>query len=336
MFSTEQADPTIPASILSRLSLRLRSITIIAKGVWCVSCRAVIKFVRRCNICTGLWNKGFIMQNDLSRRTFVTAVPSICAASLLIPEQAKGEGQAARNQRSLLLDPHLLSQDPKRVKETVGVSHGNLPRVRELVEASPALAKAAWDWGFGDWETALGAASHTGNREIAELLIAHGARPDIFTFAMFGQLGVVKACVEANPGIQRTHGPHGITLLSHAHKGGDRALPVVEYLKTLGDADIGYTSLPLSEEEKKIYLGAYSFGPGPENQIEVGIRRDGALDIKRGADGSPRGLFYQGKNEFHPAGAPAVRIRFDVKNDRASQLTISDPEPILIARRETS
>ncbi len=133
------------------------------------------------------------MQKNLSRRTFVTAVPSICAASLLIPERANGEDQATRNQRSPVLDPHLLSQDPKLVKETVAVSHGNLPRVRELVEASPALAKATWDWGFGDWETALGAASHTGRREIAELLIAHGARPDIFTFAMFGQLDVVIA-----------------------------------------------------------------------------------------------------------------------------------------------
>ena len=276
------------------------------------------------------------MQKNLSRRTFVTAVPSICAASLLIPERAKGEDQASGDQRSPVLDPHLLSQDPKRVKETVAVSHGNLLRVRELVEASPALAKATWDWGFGDWETALGAASHTGRREIAELLIAHGARPDIFTFAMFGQLDVVKAYVEANPGIQRTHGPHGFTLLHHARKGGDRALPVVEYLKTLGDADIGYTSLPLSEEEKKVYMGVYSFGPGSENSVEVGVNRDGSLRIKRGIDGTPRRLFYQGKNEFHPAGAPAVRIRFNVKNDRASTLTVSDQEPILTARRETS
>ena len=232
------------------------------------------------------------MQKSLSRRTFVTAVPSICAASLLIPQRADADDQATRNPRSPMLDPHLLSQDPKRVRETVGVSHGNLPRVRELVEASPALAKATWDWGFGDWETALGAASHTGGREIAELLIAHGARPDIFTFAMFGQLDVVKAYVEANPGIQRTHGPHGFTLLHHARKGGDRALPVVEYLKALGDADIGYTSLPLSEKEKELYLGVYSFGSGPENTIELGVGRDGSLRITRGADGTPRRLFY--------------------------------------------
>ncbi len=276
------------------------------------------------------------MLKDLSRRTFVTAVPGLWAASVLIPTRGAAADDTPHHEESPGRDPYFPSQDPQRVKETVAVSHGNLKRARELVEARPALAKAAWDWGFGDWETALGAASHTGSREIAELLIAHGARPNIFTFAMFGQLGVVKASVEANPGIQRTLGPHGITLLSHARQGGDRALPVVEYLTSLGDADIGYTSQPLSKEEKAAYIGVYSFGPGQENRIEVGVRRDGSLKIKRGTDGTPRRLFYQGKNEFHPAGAPAVRIRFDFKNDRASALTVSDPEPILTARRETS
>ena len=58
--------------------------------------------------------------------------------------------------------PH---QDPERVREVVSVSHGNFERVRELVEESLALAKAEWDWGFGDWESALGAASHTGGAD---------------------------------------------------------------------------------------------------------------------------------------------------------------------------
>src|SRR5690349_17384360 len=67
-------------------------------------------------------------------------------------------------------------QDPEMVQEMVTVSHGNLARVKQLVEAHPALARAAFDWGFGDWEDALGAASHTGRYEIAELLIKNGAR----------------------------------------------------------------------------------------------------------------------------------------------------------------
>src|SRR4051794_31893990 len=57
-------------------------------------------------------------------------------------------------------------QPPELVQETVVTAHGNFKRVKELVDARPSLAKAAVDWGFGDWEDALGAASHTGNRPI--------------------------------------------------------------------------------------------------------------------------------------------------------------------------
>src|SRR5689334_5013705 len=49
-------------------------------------------------------------------------------------------------------------QERGMVQEMVTVSHFNPKRVRELVEAHPALARAAMDWGFGDWEDALGAA----------------------------------------------------------------------------------------------------------------------------------------------------------------------------------
>src|SRR5258708_12929956 len=127
------------------------------------------------------------------------------------------------------------SQPPEMVCEMVTVSHFNLKRVKELVEARPSLAKAAWDWGFGDWETALGAASHMGNRPIAEYLIANGARPSLFSGAMLGQIEVVKAFVAVSPHAERIRGPHGITLLAHAKAGGDGARPVVQFLPSLGN-----------------------------------------------------------------------------------------------------
>jgi hypothetical protein len=49
---------------------------------------------------------------------------------------------------------------PKTVAEFVGKAHGDLDRVQELLQEEPALVNAAWDWGGGDWETALGAAAH--------------------------------------------------------------------------------------------------------------------------------------------------------------------------------
>jgi len=270
------------------------------------------------------------MSQLLSRRRFIASTSALCVTSVLIPGMSIAQGTYASETSDLV---HFPSQDPDLVKEMVGVAHGNATRVRELLEDSPALAKATYDWGYGDWETALGAASHVGHREIASLLMTNGARPDIFTFAMFGQLDVVKAYIVANPGIQRTHGPHGLTLLHHARKGGEHARAVVEYLEQLGDADIGYTSLPLTEEEKRMYTGEYTFGKESTSALKIAIDKSGSLSIMRQPDGVSRLLYHQGNHEFHPAGSPAVRIRFQVGGSQAQSLTIFDGQPTLTAQR---
>src|SRR5438045_7899682 len=140
----------------------------------------------------------------------------------------------------------------------VWVSHYDQKRVRELVDSRPALARAAWDWGFGDWETALGAASHVGSRPIAEYLIEHGARPSLFSAAMLGQLDVVKAFVAAQPGVQRIPGPHSIPLLAHAKAGREAAVPVLRYLESLGDADAP-PAAPLAADQLASLTGTYVF-----------------------------------------------------------------------------
>ena len=119
------------------------------------------------------------------------------------------------------------------VQEFVGNAHGNFARVKELLEQEPALVNATWDWGGGDFETALGAASHMGNKQIAIYLLEHGARLDIFAAAMLGKLEVVKAALEAYPEMVNTPGPHGIPLYVHAEAGGEDAKLVLEYLNSL-------------------------------------------------------------------------------------------------------
>ncbi len=223
-------------------------------------------------------------------------------------------------------------QHPDRVREVVGASHRDIDRVRELVEASPSLAKAAWDWGFGDWETALGAASHVGRPDIAELLISHGARPNLFTFAMMGKLQAVRACIEAMPGVQRVPGPHGITLLAHARAGGEQAAEVARYLESLGDADPVPTDLPLSDEQKQAYLGSYRFGDGEDEVFEVALDRRGRLSMKR-VNQAARVLNRVEEHDFAPAGAPAVRIRFRVEQGRGVAIAIHDAGAPIAARR---
>lgn len=119
------------------------------------------------------------------------------------------------------------------VQEFVGNAHGNFARVKELLEQEPALVNATWDWGGGDFETALGAASHMGSKQIANYLLEHGARLDIFAAAMLGKLDVVKAALAAYPDAIGTPGPHGIPLIDHAEAGGEEAKAVVDFLKSL-------------------------------------------------------------------------------------------------------
>ena len=76
-------------------------------------------------------------------------------------------------------------------KAFVDAAHRDLDKVKELLSEDNTLANATVDWGGGDWETALGACSHTGRREIAEHLLAHGARMDLFAAAMLGKLDAV-------------------------------------------------------------------------------------------------------------------------------------------------
>jgi len=222
------------------------------------------------------------------------------------------------------------THDPDLVREVVGVSHGNIARLKELVDRQPALSRASWDWGFGDWESALGAASHVGNREIADYLLSKGARPSIFSAAMLGQLDVVKAFVAAQPGVQKTWGPHGITLLSHASAGGAQAKPVLEYLTALGDANDKPVLTPLTEEEMKKLSGSYAWGPGADEKFDIGIGK-GVLTIVRPGR-SQRNLLHLGSYEFYPLGSFAARFRF-AETGGAWVLTLNDPDVVLTARR---
>lgn len=261
------------------------------------------------------------LQNPVSRRTFLAAGPALAA----VPFQTQTTTQPAVTD----LFP---TQPVELVKEMVAVAHGKFDRVKELVEARPALAKAAWDWGFGDWESAIDAASHVGNRPIAEYLISKGARPTLFTATMMGQLDVVKAAIAATPGIQRTRGPHGITLLAHARSGGDKAVEVRKYLESLGDADPVYAPVALTAAEMAALPGIYVFGAGSNDRFEVGEGKQGFPTIIR-PGGTSRGLVHVGSLQFHPVGADAVRIRFEVSGGRATALAVHDPDVVVTAKR---
>jgi hypothetical protein len=168
-----------------------------------------------------------------------------------------------------------------------------------------------------------------GNREIAILLLAAGARPSIFSAAMLGQVDVLRAFVAASPGIQRTRGPHGITLLAHARAGG--AADVVAFLESIQDANVPYRNEPLDDAARAACVGEYGFGAGATERLIVSATPQGSLQIRR--EGAfDRSLFHLGGLAFHPTGAEGVRIRF-APGSPSPALSVEDGTQLTTARR---
>lgn len=191
----------------------------------------------------------------------------------------------------------------------VGSSHGNAARVAELLGQDRSLALARIDWGFGDWESALGAASHVGNKEIAELLMGHGARANLFTLAMLDRVDAVRAVCESMPGVEGVRGPHGITLMSHARAG--EAERTIEYLTTLGGSDEPEPGTTDPFEGQGRFHGEYR---GNGATVRVGDHPRGWLSFVRAGGGS-HVLRRHAELEFSPTGAPHVRFRFAAGTD---------------------
>ena len=271
------------------------------------------------------------MLHRWSRRSFFSLTPGLSALGVSI-FAAKAWGQPAALNSPISAADVFPAQDPVAVKEAVTTSHGNLARIRELVERQPALARASVDWGFGDWETCIDAAAHVGNKPIADLLLNNGARPTIFSAAMMGQLDAVKAFVAARPGIQKTLGPHGITLMAHARAGGPDAAAVVEYLASLGDADVPTPTQPLEPADRNALVGKYVYGPGERDYFIIDVQQD-RLGIDRPNGPTRRFLMHTGNLVFFPSGVPTAKIAFARENGAITQLTLADPNVMVTARR---
>ncbi len=102
------------------------------------------------------------------------------------------------------------------IKEFVIAGHGNSEKVKTMLLENPEILEAAFEWRKGDFETALQAASHVGNEAIARFLLEQGAKLEITTAAMLGDMEGVENFLLQNPEAIQAKGAHGITLLTHA------------------------------------------------------------------------------------------------------------------------
>ena len=139
-------------------------------------------------------------------------------------------GQTAATSNSPKGDP----LPAEKVKDFVVAGHSNLEKVKEMLQEFPTLLYATWDWGGGDFETALEGAGHVGTKDVANYLIGLGARTNLFVLTMLGNTQIVKPYLETYPQYLNARGPHGFTFLHHAQRGGDDAKELLEYFQSKG------------------------------------------------------------------------------------------------------
>jgi hypothetical protein len=172
------------------------------------------------------------MQLEWSRRWFLGRTGMMAAGVAATGPAVFGQAPAASPQT-----PPARKIDPlpdALVNEWVWRGHFDLDGVKRMLGEHPTLLNAEYDWGNGDYELAIGGAGHVGRRDIVEYLLSQGARMDIFVASMLGRLDIVKPTLTAYPALLASKGPHGLTLMHHATKGGDQAGAVFEYLQAAG------------------------------------------------------------------------------------------------------
>lgn len=166
----------------------------------------------------------------LGRESFASEMPEVAP----MPHGVPVEAPFARDYPKPGFNPSWKNPQINRllVQDFVIFAHSDLAMVKRLLEKEPNLINSVMDWGAGDWESGLGAASHMGRRDIVEYLLEKGARVDIFCAAMMGELDAVRAFLTLQPKLIDARGPHGFTLHFHAQLAEDGG-KTLDYLQSV-------------------------------------------------------------------------------------------------------
>lgn len=137
------------------------------------------------------------------------------------------------------------------IREFVGASHGDLATVKRLLAQDPSLLNVVYEWAPNNFETPLQAASHVGNRTMAEFLLEQGAPLTVITAAMLADEANFNRLLAEDGERIHEKGGHGISLLFHAAIGGSQAITEQVFEATNG------------ADSENALVGALSFGePG--------------------------------------------------------------------------
>src|SRR5438445_41680 len=116
------------------------------------------------------------MPDPIDRRTFAASF----AASVVLGSEAIGAETAPAPHPKATEAPFERDYPPPgfnpswrkpqinklMIQDFVIFAHMDIKMVEKLLDKEPALVNSFMDWGGGDWESALGAASHMGNRDM--------------------------------------------------------------------------------------------------------------------------------------------------------------------------
>jgi hypothetical protein len=163
----------------------------------------------------------------MNRKSFLQCASLSAGALIASPSVITSQSTGTNMQK---LDP----LPPEKVKQFVAAGHNNLDKVKEMLLEFPTLLYATWDVGGGDFETAIEGAGHVGNKEIANYLIEKGARVNLFVMTMLGKTAFVKSYLDMYPSYITARGPHGLTFLHHAQRGGEDAKELLAYFQAKG------------------------------------------------------------------------------------------------------
>jgi hypothetical protein len=176
-----------------------------------------------------------------TRREFIggaaaAALGALVPGGLLAAEEKQMQDRFAADEARwrAIEAPDGISQE--QIKAMVFPSHGNLDVVKAQLSAEPRLVQVRlleFD------EAPIEAASHTGNVEIAEYLLARGARFKIQCACMLGMVQAVSAFLDERPELATQPGAHKLPLMYHAAHSGK--VEVLELLSSRGGGqDYGF------------------------------------------------------------------------------------------------
>lgn len=242
-----------------------------------------------------------------SRRSFLLlGAASVASVPLMWGRQSHAKTTVrGRFQDDQLGVQHLPAD---QVFEFVRGAHTDLERTQELLTVEPKLIRATYEWAPGDFESAMGAAAHSGSVDIVEYLLSAGGSYSIFVAAVLGHVDTVKAFLAHAPDQVNCRGPHGIPLLAHALAGGEKAAAVAELLMENGaEAEEEWVDLEIDASLAAFAVGKYQITRSGRT-IEFTIANEESQLFIIVADREKKRLLYQGQNRFAIEGTPAELI----------------------------